>query len=80
MLASEISVATVGASLAPDTVIVTVIVSVAVPSDTVIVKVSVPEPSCASASVSASVLSMVYVHAPELSTAIEPYVPVASPL
>ena len=63
-------------------VIVTVIVSVADESEsvTVRVKVSVTESSASRAVVSASVLSNVYVHAPALSTAIEPYVPVASPL
>ena len=59
VLASEISVATVGASFAPDTVITTSMVSESVPSDTVRVNVSVPEPSCPSASVSASVLDRV---------------------
>ena len=48
-----------GASLAPVTVIVTVIVSEAVPSDTVIVNVSVGASPASSAVVSASLLSSV---------------------
>ena len=61
---------------------VTSIVSVAPESEsvTVSVKVSVTESPASRAVVSASVLSNVYVHAPVLSMAIEPYVPVASPL
>ena len=63
-----------GASFAPVTVTVTVMVSEAVPSDTVTVNASVTEAPAARASVSASLLSSVYVHvAPE--NAIDPYVP-----
>ena len=69
-----------GASLAPVTVIVTVIVSEASPSETVIVNASVTESPESRAVVSASALFSVYVHAPLFATAIEPYVPVASPL
>ena len=63
-------------------VISTSIVSVSLEalSVTVRVNVSVTESPASSAVVSASLLSSVYVHAPELSIAIEPYVPVASPL
>ena len=62
-----------GASLAPVIVIVTVMVSDAVPSDTVMVNASVTESSASRAVVSASVLSNVYVHAPvPETTAIEP--------
>ena len=59
-------------------VIVTVIVSWSSPSDTVIVKASVTESPASRAVVSASLLSRVYVQVAPLS-AIEPYVPVASP-
>ena len=59
-------------------VIVTVIVSWSSPSDTVIVKASVTESPASRAFVSASLLSTVYVQVAPLS-AIEPYVPVASP-
>ena len=77
------SLPALGASFAPVMVIVTVIVSVSLEAEsvTVIVKASVTESPASSAVVSASLLSNVYVHAPELdTTAIEPYVPVASPL
>ena len=72
-----------GASLAPVIVIVTAIVSVSPDalSVTVIVNVSVTESPASRAVVSASELDSVYVHAPEPdTTAIAPYVPVASPV
>ena len=59
-------------------VIVTVIVSDAVPSETVIVKESVAVSPASSAVVSASELSRVYVHEAPLR-AIAPYVPVVAP-
>ena len=68
------------ASSAPVTVIVTVMVSEAVPSETVIVNTSVTVSSASRAVVSASALFSVYVQAPALVTAIAPYVPVASPV
>ena len=64
-------------------VIVTVIVSVSLESLSVTVRVnaSVTESPASRAVVSASELSNVYVHAPvPATTAIEPYVPVASPV
>ena len=60
-----------GASFAPVILTVTVMVSDAVPSDTVTVNESVAEAPAARASVSESLLSSVYVHvAPE--NAMEP--------